>query len=93
MFVEQNDAVYSKDISHSFITPMAKKPTHIAYYVQEQKGSVSTSSEKSKGHWTKIGAAWLHKDGKGLDILLDLIPAGQPRLVLREWEEKSKLED
>ena len=68
---------------------MAKKPTHIVYHVQ-QKGSASTPTEKSKGHWTKIGAAWLHKDGKGLDIILDLIPAGQPRLVLREWEAKPR---
>jgi hypothetical protein len=40
--------------------------------------------------WSKIGAAWLHKDGKGLDVILDLIPAGQPRLVLRDWEEKPR---
>jgi len=70
-----------------------KKPPHIAYYVHEHKGSGSTPSEKSTGYWTKIGAAWMHKDGKGLDILLDLIPAGDPRLVLREWEEKSQRED
>jgi hypothetical protein len=65
---------------------MAKKPSHIVYHVQE-KGN-NTPTEKSKGHWTKIGAAWLHKDGKGLDVILDLIPAAEPRLVLREWEER-----
>ena len=32
----------------------------------------------------------MHKDGKGLDIVLELTPAGEPRLVLREREEAEK---
>jgi hypothetical protein len=32
----------------------------------------------------------MHKDGKGLDIVLELIPTGEPRLVLREREEAAK---
>ena len=64
---------------------MAKKPSHIAYYAPPQKGS---DPEKSKGPWTKIGAAWTHKDGKGLTIDLELLPVAQRRIVLREWEEK-----
>ena len=67
---------------------MAKQqPSHIVYAVKR----TSQTGEKGKGgFWTKIGAAWMHKDGKGLDIVLELIPAGEPRLVLREREEAEK---
>ena len=67
---------------------MAKQqPSHIVYAVKR----VSQTGEKGKGgFWTKIGAAWLHKDGKGLDIVLELLPTGEPRLVLREREETEK---
>jgi hypothetical protein len=44
-----------------------KAPTHIAYQVREGKGD-------SKGFWTRIGAAWQHKDGKGFNIQLQAIP-------------------
>lgn len=43
------------------------KPTHYAYHVRQGK-------EKSKGFWTRCGAAWQHKDGKGFNIQLDLVP-------------------
>lgn len=43
----------------------ASAPTHIAYHVK--KG-------KEKSYWTRIGAAWMHKDGKGFNIQLDLLP-------------------
>jgi hypothetical protein len=65
---------------------MAKKPSHIAYYAP-QKGN---DPEKSKGPWTKIGAGWMHKDGKGLTIDLEFVPVGQRRIVVREWEAKPR---
>jgi hypothetical protein len=40
-------------------------PSHIAYQVKE-------GSQKS--YWTKIGAAWAHKDGKGFSIQLESVP-------------------
>jgi len=46
-------------------TTTGKVPTHIAYQVRE--------GEK-KGYWTRIGAAWPHKDGKGFNIQLDCMP-------------------
>ena len=46
-------------------TSTGNAPTHIAYHVRE--GS-------QKGHWTRIGAAWAHKDGKGFNISLDCTP-------------------
>lgn len=46
-------------------TTSGKAPTHIAYQVRE--GS-------QKGYWTRIGAAWAHKDDKGFNIQLECIP-------------------
>ena len=45
--------------------PSSNAPTHIAYQVRDSKG---------KGFWTRIGAAWQHKDGKGFNIQLDCVP-------------------
>lgn len=41
------------------------KPAYIAYV---------TKAGTEKPFWTAIGAAWSHKDGKGLRIKLDAIP-------------------
>ncbi|HVX13828.1 MAG TPA: hypothetical protein VHC22_21780 [Pirellulales bacterium] len=46
-------------------TTASKAPTHIAYQVRDGK---------DKGFWTRIGAAWQHKDGKGFNIQLDCMP-------------------
>ena len=57
---------------------MANKPTHTAYSVrdfQKQTGEANSS-------WSKIGVAFLHKDGKGLDVVLDALPVSG-RIVLR----------
>jgi hypothetical protein len=64
---------------------MAKQPTHVVYHVRQ-----SGQGSPAKGQWTKVGAAWVHKDGKGFDLVLELIPVGQPRLVLREPIEEVK---
>ena len=40
-------------------------PTHYAYQVKE-------GSQKS--YWTRIGAAWAHKDGKGFSLQLESVP-------------------
>ncbi|WP_020472321.1 hypothetical protein [Zavarzinella formosa] len=45
--------------------PSGNAPTHIAYQVRDGK---------DKGFWTRIGAAWQHKDGKGFNIQLDVVP-------------------
>jgi hypothetical protein len=52
-------------------------PTLIAYHVTEAR------KEGEKGFWTKIGAAWDHKDGGGLTLQLDLVPVAGGRIILR----------
>jgi hypothetical protein len=46
-------------------TSNGKAPTHIAYQVREGN---------PKAHWTRIGAAWAHKDGKGFSLQLECTP-------------------
>lgn len=43
----------------------SKSPTHIAYQVRDGD---------KKGFWTRIGAGWQHKDGKGFNIQLEVVP-------------------
>jgi len=44
-----------------------KKPSHIAYNVRDR-------GEGKDSKWTEIGVAFAHKDGKGFDILFDVVP-------------------
>lgn len=57
--------------------PENKKPTHVAYSVRnfDSKGQSQTS-------WTRIGVAFVHKDGKGFDVNLESVPLSG-RVVLR----------
>jgi|TARA_R110000772_G_scaffold156942_6_gene268188 hypothetical protein len=47
------------------------------------------SNKGEKGFWTKVGAAWPHRDGKGLSIQLDTLPING-RIVLRRPLEPSE---
>jgi hypothetical protein len=60
-------------------TPGSKAPTHTAFHVRETKDG--------KGFWTRIGSAWAHKDGKGFNIQLDVMPL-DGTIKLRVPEEK-----
>ncbi|MCA3798774.1 MAG: hypothetical protein IOC66_41590 [Burkholderia sp.] len=42
--------------------------------------------------WTKIGAAWPNRDGKGFNILCDAVPL-QGRIVMRAYTPKPKAEN
>ena len=57
-----------------------KAPTHIAYQVRDGK---------DKGFFTRIGAAWPHKDGHGFNILLDSFPR-DGRITLRIATDKKE---
>jgi hypothetical protein len=37
-----------------------------AFHVRDREGA--------KGVWTRIGTAWPHNDGKGLNVQLDCLP-------------------
>jgi hypothetical protein len=58
------------------------KPTHDVCFVEDRKGK--------KGFWTRIGAAWAHKDNGGLSLELDFLPlnVAAGRIVVRVRTEK-----
>ncbi len=56
----------------------SKSPTHIAYHVRDGK---------DKGFFTRIGAAWPHKDGNGFNLQLDIMPL-DGKITLRTASEK-----
>ena len=59
----------------------AKTPSHIVYQVRGEEGQ--------KGFWTRMGAAWAHKDGKGFNIQLECLPI-DGRITLRTAAEKKE---
>lgn len=58
-----------------------KKPSHRAFAVEN-----FTKGGEDKSHWTEVGAAWAHKDGKGFDLSIKLLPLSG-RIVLRDNKE------
>ncbi len=52
-----------------------RKPTHGVFHIR---------GEGKSAYWTKIGAAWIHDDGEGLNLSLEFIPTDTTgRLVIR----------
>ncbi|MCR9261216.1 MAG: hypothetical protein NXH95_15950 [Pseudomonadaceae bacterium] len=62
-------------------TKSGRKPDFVAYSVKE--------SHDGAGYWNKVGAAWEHKDGKGVEINLDSVPI-DGRITLREMREQHR---
>ncbi len=50
-----------------------KAPDFLAWHV---------TNKGEKAYWTKVGAAWFHRDRKGLSLQLEVIPING-RIVLR----------
>ncbi len=62
-------------------TAGSKAPTHFAYYVREGK---------DKAYFTRIGAAWPHKDGQGFNIKLEGIMPLDGKISLRVAGDKKE---
>lgn len=56
-----------------------RKPDFVAYQVNE--------TQDGKGIWNRIGAAWRHKDGHGVELTLNSLPVNG-RVTLRELREE-----
>ncbi len=56
----------------------SNKPTHIAY---------SVTDRNDKSYWTRIGSAWQHKDGRGFNCELQIVPL-DGRVTLRVATDK-----
>jgi len=59
----------------------SNKPAYIAYHVRN-------NDEQGEGFWTRIGATFPHKDGKGFNLLLDVFPL-DGKITLRVPSEKT----
>ena len=46
-------------------------PTYLAYHVTNP--TAGAQGEACAG-WTRVGAAWLHHDGMGFDVVLEVMP-------------------
>ena len=63
--------------------PKSSKPAYIAYHVRNNK------DEQGESFWTRIGAAFPHKDGKGFNLLIETVPL-DGRITLRVPTEKTE---
>ena len=69
---------------------MSGKPSHKVFVVEDKEVA---EGEDNDAFWTRIGSAWPHKDGKGLNLVLSALPING-RLVLREYTpEDAKRDD
>lgn len=71
---------------------MSGTPSHKVFVVEERDEGESTD-ENDKPFWTRVGAAWPHKDGKGFNIQLASGIAVSGRVVLREYTEQDVKEE
>jgi len=62
-------------------TTTSKLPSHVAYVVRGREGQ--------KAIFTRIGAAWPHKDGNGFNIQIESVPL-DGRVTLRVATEKKE---
>ena len=64
-------------------TPQA--PSHDVFHV---------TGDGDKARWTKLGAAWQHRDGEGFNITLNFVPITQDgRFVVRKVKPKAEAAD
>ena len=54
------------------------RPSHRAYTVRDR-------GDNEDPFWTRIGAVFPHKDGKGFNLVLDALPV-DGRVVVREFD-------
>lgn len=60
----------------------SNQPSHLVYHVEERDGD-------NPNNWTRIGAMWPHKDGKGWNLQLQFLPIGTTgKLTIRVNEPK-----
>jgi hypothetical protein len=69
----------SQDTNTETSGKVKRKPSHVAYSIRDREGKDSK--------WTEIGVAFPHKDGKGFDILCDVVPLNG-RIAVRVQEQK-----
>jgi hypothetical protein len=88
-FAIQSGTVISQQSNRRRKSMAGERPSH-KYFVVEPREEGS----EEKAFWTRVGSAWPHSDGKGLNIQLATGVAVSGRLVLREYtDEDAKQEE
>ncbi len=67
---------------------VSSQPSHKAFVVEDRG-----EGDDKNAFWTRVGSAWPHGDGKGLNIQLAANIAVSDRLVLREYTPEDAEED
>jgi hypothetical protein len=60
-------------------TNKTSKPDYGVYVVE---------GEGDKAFWTKIGSAWSHRDGEGMNIILTALPVNGRLTVIKPKSER-----
>jgi hypothetical protein len=60
-----------------------QRPSHKVFVVEDR-----AEGDERDAFWTRVGSAWPHKDGKGLNLQLATGVAVSGRVVLREYTEE-----
>ena len=68
--------------------PVSGKPTHKVFVVEDRTGD----GDDNDAFWTRVGSAWPHKDGKGLNVVLSALPVNG-RIVLRVYTAEDEKAD
>lgn len=58
-----------------------KAPTHEVFHVV---------GDGDKARWTKIGVAWGHQDGAGLNLAINYTPLIEGRTIVRQIKAKQE---
>jgi hypothetical protein len=56
-----------------------RRPDQIAYSVR--------GTPDDREYWNRVGAVWMHKDGRGAELILDSVPI-DGRITLREQRDQ-----
>ena len=67
---------------------MSGKPSHKVFVVEDKE----SEGDGNDAFWTRVGSAWPHKDGKGLNLVLSALPING-RLVLSEYTPEDEKKD
>lgn len=67
-------------------SPATQKPAYYAYQIRENKAA----DAKTKGFWTRIGAAWKNRD-ESITLQLECVPL-DGRIVLQVPKDKDEAE-
>jgi hypothetical protein len=62
---------------------MPNKPTHSIYH-----GKATGKDKSGKKIWTRIGAAWANRSGKGFNITWEYLPLGDGVTVMLPYNQR-----